>query len=106
SVNGRQSNPRYMLTSLLPPHAGIWLTTLPTQLTYRMENEDMRLATRKRLGLLPFDSLASVRCYCAPHTRFSVDPDHFHSCLKFRRTLHTLRHNNIVQVVADCALQS
>jgi hypothetical protein len=93
-----------LLTSLTAPHSSSWINVLPTQPTYTIPNESIRLATRHRLGLLPFDSLEHEKCACRFSTRFIDDPDHFQSCEKFRRTYHTMRHNNIVQVVQDLAI--
>jgi hypothetical protein len=66
----------------------------------------VRLAVRHRLGLLPYDSLARQSCQCRFHTPFAVDPDHFHSCDKHKRTLLNQRHNNVVQVVQDLAVSA
>ena len=68
-----------------------------------MDNSSMRIAIRKRLGLLPFDSLSKQFCFCRRTTAFDTDPDHFHSCDKTKRTCLTQRHNNLVQVLIDLA---
>ena len=95
---------RALLTSLTTPNSSAWINVLPTQPCYTMPNESMRLATRHRLGLLPFDVLRNDKCVCRNTPRFEIDPDHFHSCEKLRRTFHTQRHNNIVQVLQDLAI--
>src|SRR5665648_110947 len=84
-----------LLASLQAPGCSAWLTTLPTQRCYSMADESVRLGVRKRLGLLPFECLSTVRCSCRARTPFSSDPDHFHSCDYFKRTLLTQRHNNL-----------
>jgi hypothetical protein len=92
-----------LLTACSAPHAAAFLSTLPTQPSYRVEGEALRLALRHRLGLLPFDSLATQCCSCRFATSFARNPDHFMSCEKFRRTQLTTRHNNVVQVLLDLA---
>jgi hypothetical protein len=92
-----------LLTSLVAPGSSHWLSTIPTQPTYRMKDESVRLACRHRLGLLPFDQLINRNCSCIKHDSFNDDPDHFHSCVKYKRTALTYRHDNIVQVVCDLA---
>ena len=92
-----------LLTALTAAHCSDFLTVLPTQRCYRMADEAMRLSVRKRLGVLPFDSLSAHRCFCRFSTSFSSDPDHFHSCDKTKRKMLTQRHNNVVQVLADVA---
>jgi len=100
------STPRHqvVLTSLHTRGCNAYLTVLPTQPCYRMQDGAFRLAVRHRLGLLPFDTLTDAACNRCPHpTTFSDDPDHLHSCSLHRRTLVTERHNNIMQVVMDLA---
>ena len=97
---------RTLMTANTAPHSSAYLTVLPIRPCYRMADAAMRLAVRHRLGLLPYDSLASVHCVCRPHTSFLTDPDHFHSCEKFKRTFLTQRHNNLVQVVMDLAINA
>ena len=84
-----------LLISLTAPHSSAYLSILPTQPTYRMADEAMRLAIRKRLGLLPFDQLRDQKCTCPAQTAFASDPDHFHSCSTGKTHL-TRRHNNLV----------
>jgi hypothetical protein len=71
-----------------------------------MADASLRLAVRHRLGLLPYESLSRQSCHCRFRTRFTDDPDHFHSCEKFKRTFLTQRHNNLVQVVQDLAINA
>lgn len=80
---------RALLTSLTTPNCSSWINVLPTQPTYHIVDASMRLATRHRLGLLPFDVLRHDSCICKTNPLFAVDPDHFHSCEKLRRTFHT-----------------
>jgi hypothetical protein len=95
---------RILLLANSNPHCCDFLTVLSTQPVYRMANASMQLAVRHRLGVLPYDSLADAKCFCNTHAPFAADPDHFHSCAKYRRSLLTLRHDNIVQVLQDLAV--
>jgi len=95
---------RTLLTANSTLHSSTYLTVLPTQPLYRMGNASLKMAVRHRLGVLPYDSMESQQCMCRFHTAFTSDPDHFHSCEKFKRTLLTQRHNNIVQVLQDLAV--
>ena len=95
---------RTLLVANSTPHSSEFLTVLPTQPLYCISDASLRLAVRHRLGVLPYDSLADQHCYCSFKTSFAVDPDHFHSCAKHRRTLITQRHNNLVQVLQDLAV--
>jgi hypothetical protein len=95
---------RALLTAVTAPSCSAFLSTLPTQPSYRMADEAVRLAVRHRLGLLPFESLARQQCTCRFHTAFAADPDHFHSCEQFKRMAITVRHNNLVQVLQDLAV--
>ena len=40
--------------------SGAWLLALPTQSSYRLRNDEYELAVRKRLGMLPHNSLLCV----------------------------------------------
>jgi hypothetical protein len=71
-----------------------------------MSDASVRLAIRHRLGLLPYESLARTKCICRFNTRFADDPDHFHSCDKFKTSVLNQRHNNIVQVLQDLAVNA
>jgi len=97
---------RALMTANTAPHSSAYLTVLPIRPCYRIADTAMRLAVRHRLGLLPYESLASEQCACRRHTSFLADPDHFHSCDKFKRTFLTQRHNNLVQVVMDLAINA
>lgn len=96
---------RTLLTSVGAAHACDFLLARPTLSSYRISDEQLRLACRHRLGLLPYDHLHRHHCVCQGNVgpRFRDDPDHFHSCERYRRTLVTMRHNNIAQVVQDLA---
>jgi len=95
---------RTLLTANSTLHSSTYLTVLPTQPLYRMADASLRMAVRHRLGLLPYESMEKQHCMCRFHTSFKSDPDHFHSCEKFKRTLLTQRHNNLVQVLQDLAV--
>jgi hypothetical protein len=79
--------------------ASAWLTALPTIRQYRMPNEDFQLATRHRLGLLPYDNMLGGSCHqrsCNGVTKsFHIDPDHGQSCKSTTRTIATVRHNDL-----------
>lgn len=95
---------RILLVANSNPHCSDFLTVLPTQPCYRMADASMQLAVRHRLGALPYDSLTDQQCFCTTHDSFADDPDHFHSCTKCRRSMLTLRHDNVVQVLQDLAV--
>ena len=94
-----------LITALSAPHAASFLTVLPTQPCYQLDDASLRLAVRHRLGLLPFNLLHRQRCVCRSNNgpKFVDDPDHFMACERHRRTFLTQRHNNIVQVLEDLA---
>jgi len=65
-----------------------------------MRSAEFRLAVRHRLGLVPFDCLLDEACrVCPAGTSFAQDPDHFHACVKHRRTLVTARHSDLMATV-------
>jgi hypothetical protein len=71
---------------------------------YRMRSDDFRLAVRHRLGLVPFDCLLDEQCrVCTACSSFAQDPDHFHACVKHRRTLVTARHSDLMSAVMSLA---
>ena len=94
-----------LLTSLTQTSgSSAFLTLLPVEPEYRMRSEDFRLAIRHRLGLVPFDCLQDERCrVCPSASSFAQDPDHFHACVKHRRTLVTARHSDLMSAVMSLA---
>ena len=92
---------RVLQTACSAPQASIFLTTLPTQPCYTLDNESMRLAIRHRMGVPSSDSLLSRSCFCGNHA--STDPDHFHSCTFTRGSSLTQRHDHLVNALADLA---
>ena len=94
-----------LLTSLTQTSGGsAFLTLLPDEPEYRMRSDEFRLAVRHRLGLVPFDCLQDEKCRgCATNTAFAQDPDHFHACVKHRRTLVTARHSDLMATVMSLA---
>ena len=73
--------------SQLGAQAGAFLTVLPTERAYRLSDEQMRLALRNRLGMLPALSLRTESCLSCHarnivhQPRFEDDPDHFQACI-------------------------
>ena len=94
-----------LLTSLTKTSgSSAFLTLLPVEPEYRMGSAEFRLAVRHRLGLVPFDDLLAETCrQCPSGTSFAEDPDHFHACVKHRRTLVTARHSDLMAAVMSLA---
>lgn len=94
-----------LLTSLTKTSgSSAFLTLLPVEPEYRMGSAEFRLAVRHRLGLVPFDCLLDETCrVCPAGTSFAADPDHFHACVKHRRTLVTARHSDLMAAVMSLA---
>ena len=94
-----------LLTSLTQTSgSSAFLTLLPVEPEYRMASADFRLAVRHRLGLVPFDCLLDENCrVCPASSSFADDPDHFHACVKHRRTLVTARHSDLMAAVMSLA---
>ena len=58
------------------PQSGAFLTVLPTERAYRLSDEQMRLAIRHRLGMLPALSLRADSCLSC-HARNTVTEPQF-----------------------------
>lgn len=93
------------------PQSGAFLSVLPTERAYRLTDEQMRLAVRKRLGMLPAASLATDSCLSC-HARNTVNeprfldvPDHFHACIGKAPagSSGTSRHHRLVDVLGGLA---
>jgi hypothetical protein len=96
------------LTALSVPHAAAFLTALPTLSELQMDDIDMQLAVRFRLGLPAADHLPAQQCVCQrggsiATSVFASDPDHLHSCLLTRGNALTLRHNHAAICLARLA---
>ncbi|MGH2639656.1 MAG: hypothetical protein ACRDF4_10320, partial [Rhabdochlamydiaceae bacterium] len=94
---------RTVLTAAAVKHAAKWMTVLPTQPAYRLDDESFRLAVRHRLGVPPSDTLPLQPCVCSSHASFRSDPDHLHSCNKSRGAALIRRHNALVDIIAKLA---
>ena len=101
---------RTILTALnLNRNTSAWLTALPTAFAYRLRDSTFRLATRHRLGLLPFDSLKGrTKCHrsCASapsSSHFNSDPAHLHSCFFNRGSPLNQRHNDLAATLGKLA---
>lgn len=90
-----------LLTSLTAPHASDWLMLIPTEPKHSLTDEAVRLATRHRLGLLPSTTLVGARCACQAQSSFDTDPDHFHSCTRYRALTVTQRHHQLIHTLAE-----
>ena len=94
--------------------SGAFLSVLPTERAYRMTDEQMCLAIRSRLGMLPALSLRTESCISchARNTvhepRFEDDPEHFQACLGRAPpgASCTARHHRIAGEVAHAARQA
>jgi len=93
------------------PQSGAFLTVLPTERAYRLSDEQMRLAIRHRLGMLPALSLRADSCLSC-HARntvhqpeFVADPGHFEACIGRAPAgaSVTSRHHRIAGVLAGLA---
>ena len=93
------------------PQSGAFLTVLPTERAYRLSDEQMRLAVRHRLGMLPALSLRADSCLSC-HARntvhqpeFVADPGHFEACIGRAPAgaSVTSRHHRIAGVLAGLA---
>lgn len=93
-----------LLTAAAVPATTAFLTALPTQPAYTLDDEAMRLAVRHRLGLPANDELRTQRCICG--ASFADDPDHFHSCVQTRANALTRRHDALVQTLATLAAEA
>jgi hypothetical protein len=95
------------LTALSAPHAAAFLTALPTLSELQLDDVDMRLAIRLRLGLPAADHLPTQQCVCeragSTGSVFAADPEHLHSCLLTRGNALTLRHNHVAICLARLA---
>jgi hypothetical protein len=66
--------------------SGPWLLALPSEPSYRLKDDEYRMAVRKRLGLLPEHSLVDESCL-ACHGRntelpqLKCDPHHAKACV-------------------------
>ena len=94
---------RTLLTANTAMGAAEWLSIRPTEPLLSMTDDAVQLATRHRLGLLPSGTLLDISCVCDAHTSFAADPDHFHSCSRYRHLTVTQRHNNLMHTLAELA---
>lgn len=93
-----------LLTAAAVPHTTAFLTALPTQPAYTLDDESMRLAVRHRLGLPASDALQGQSCVCG--VAFASDPDHFHSCMQTRSNALTKRHDAMVHTLSSLAREA
>jgi hypothetical protein len=90
------------------PQSGAWLLALPSEPSYRLKDDEYRMAVRKRLGMLPDRSLVE-ECCLACHGRntelpqLKCDPHHAEACVAQTATSVTQRHNGVVGVVTPLA---
>jgi hypothetical protein len=90
------------------PQSGAWLLALPSNPSYRLRDDDYRMAVRKRLGMLPDNSLTEAACL-ACHGRnknlpqLKQDPHHAEACLQQTGTSVTERHDAVARVVGQLA---
>lgn len=94
---------RTVMTASTARNCSTYLTTIPTEHNYNIDNDSLRLAVRHRLGIPPNDSLILDQCICSNHTEFIQDSDHFHACVATRSDSLTMRHDMLVHCIADLA---
>lgn len=71
-------------------HAGLWITTTPSQQSFRLSDNHFRTAARIRMGLKPHEDIR----HCCCQASFAEEPDHLLSC-KYLMNMFTIRHNYI-----------
>jgi hypothetical protein len=86
------------IVSVSEKSTGLWLTTLPIHPSLIMHNTHFSIASRIRLGLVPFDDLKSCSC----NASLLNSPLHFLDCRLFR-PLVTARHDRLVHTLARIA---
>lgn len=86
------------------PNASAWLNTIPTDSTLTLNNTQICLAIRHRLGLPPADTLPRT-CACNASLSLRV-PDHFQACPFLRRRAVTHRHDAVGRTIARLARDS
>jgi hypothetical protein len=89
----------------MQPNTALWLTTIPTETRYRLNDAEMENAIRLRLhlGACEFGRDANVRTHICPcgNGDLLTDPLHFHSCAKLKRTAITTRHDLVLHELAE-----
>jgi hypothetical protein len=85
--------------------ASMWLTALPENPHFLLNNAQFRLAVLHRLGLPPSSRLPSSICLCAALSDregdLKEDPQHFHTCILLRKSGCYDRHQHIVRALMD-----
>jgi hypothetical protein len=90
------------LHAVTAPKAGLFLTVLPHNAQLRLNDREMGLAVRARLGLPPSDPMPAFCRSCgALKGDLQLDPWHGMSCLHARAAAHTWRHDAIVRLLAQ-----
>jgi hypothetical protein len=89
------------LLSTAGKNAALWLTTVPSSHELEMTDAQFSLAVRHLLGLPPAEGLPEV-CACDQ----PLLPDHFHSCVKLRKTAVNTRHNMVLHCLRRLAQEA
>jgi hypothetical protein len=82
-------------------NAGLWLTTVPSSREFELTDIQFSLAMRHLLGLPPAEQLPP-QCACLQ----DLLPDHFHSCIKLRKTAVNTRHNFVLSCLQRLAREA
>ncbi|HVX01503.1 MAG TPA: hypothetical protein VHA52_13860, partial [Candidatus Babeliaceae bacterium] len=86
---------RHRLLSASQQGSGLWQIALPTERSFRIENDNYRYAMRHLLGRLPCESLLNKQCLCGMRLA-EVTHSHFHDC-RFLRDYPTGKRHNLVR---------
>lgn len=91
---------RTRLTSCSDANASQWLSKLPTEHAFQLNNNDLSIAIRTRIGIPTSDS-ENLICSCG--TRITTaNPDHYYTCRKLLATTIP-RHNHFLSAVQTIA---
>jgi hypothetical protein len=84
------------------PHAAAWLRATPADAASRLSNQVFSAAVRQRLGLSHTDDTLTG-CVCGKDSskpeKKTFDPSHDLSCIKFKQSDVTLRHDSVKVVL-------
>ncbi len=103
ALRARSSPQRNTLfTAAAAPGACTWLTVLPDELEYRIDDDGMQQALCLRLGLLPHPRLHGVHCDCTPAgASLDTHPTHFIGCRLMNALGTRHRHDAVVHLLAE-----
>ena len=89
------------------PNASLWLTAVPTEDNYKLNNFEMESSIRMRLHLQPknITGLRTTVCHCTKEQSCDLlqDPTHFQSCPTIEGRHARRRHDLVVKTLKDIA---